>query len=130
MATIYTAELTPSKKEFVTAWLDKQFWGGSGEPELVGTYRFDDTSGEVGFEGFVVKRDDRILHLPMTYRAAPLDGAEDYLITRTQHSVLGERWVYDAIDRKSTRLNSSHVSISYAVFCLKKKNIYSQVATD
>src|SRR5207249_8946410 len=30
-------------------------------------------------------------------------------------------------DRKSTRLNSSHVSISYAVFCLKKKkhNIYS-----
>src|SRR5699024_12232525 len=27
------------------------------------------------------------------------------------------------IDRKSTRLNSSHVSISYAVFCLKKKNI-------
>src|SRR5207245_11758900 len=33
-----------------------------------------------------------------------------------------------AVDRKSTRLNSSHGSISYAVFCLKKKNkskIYS-----
>src|SRR5437868_8127381 len=28
---------------------------------------------------------------------------------------------YHAPDRKSTRLNSSHVSISYAVFCLKKK---------
>src|SRR5207302_3338538 len=28
----------------------------------------------------------------------------------------------DATDRKSTRLNSSHVKISYAVFCLKKKN--------
>src|SRR5699024_11416893 len=27
----------------------------------------------------------------------------------------------DRLDRKSTRLNSSHVSISYAVFCLKKK---------
>src|SRR5690554_7158785 len=27
-----------------------------------------------------------------------------------------------ALDRKSTRLNSSHVRISYAVFCLKKKN--------
>src|SRR5690554_8092175 len=27
-----------------------------------------------------------------------------------------------AVDRKSTRLNSSHVRISYAVFCLKKKN--------
>src|SRR5690606_41576937 len=29
------------------------------------------------------------------------------------------RWV--GLDRKSTRLNSSHVKISYAVFCLKKK---------
>src|SRR5690349_22996587 len=29
-----------------------------------------------------------------------------------------------AQDRKSTRLNSSHVEISYAVFCLKKKNNY------
>src|SRR5438067_8882757 len=28
-------------------------------------------------------------------------------------------------DRKSTRLNSSHVSISYAVFCLKKKNSHT-----
>src|SRR5690625_6149963 len=28
---------------------------------------------------------------------------------------------YDKLDRKSTRLNSSHVAISYAVFCLKKK---------
>src|SRR3712207_7391353 len=27
----------------------------------------------------------------------------------------------DALDRKSTRLNSSHANISYAVFCLKKK---------
>src|SRR3712207_7448814 len=27
-------------------------------------------------------------------------------------------------DRKSTRLNSSHANISYAVFCLKKKNFY------
>src|SRR5688572_30959122 len=30
--------------------------------------------------------------------------------------------VDDGIDRKSTRLNSSHSQISYAVFCLKKKN--------
>src|SRR5256885_7120958 len=28
------------------------------------------------------------------------------------------------VDRKSTRLNSSHLVISYAVFCLKKKNIH------
>src|SRR2546430_13234731 len=30
--------------------------------------------------------------------------------------------VEGAVDRKSTRLNSSHSQISYAVFCLKKKN--------
>src|SRR5690625_6599426 len=32
-----------------------------------------------------------------------------------------DRYVSAALDRKSTRLNSSHVAISYAVFCLKKK---------
>src|SRR5207253_11204096 len=32
----------------------------------------------------------------------------------------GHAWAWDS-DRKSTRLNSSHVAISYAVFCLKKK---------
>src|SRR5258707_2934391 len=30
--------------------------------------------------------------------------------------------VISSVDRKSTRLNSSHANISYAVFCLKKKN--------
>src|SRR3712207_8099194 len=30
-----------------------------------------------------------------------------------------------SLDRKSTRLNSSHANISYAVFCLKKKNNYT-----
>src|SRR5690606_41051254 len=32
-----------------------------------------------------------------------------------------------AVDRKSTRLNSSHVKISYAVFCLKKKTTTRQL---
>src|SRR5690625_6401858 len=32
-------------------------------------------------------------------------------------------------DRKSTRLNSSHVAISYAVFCLKKKKVTAQKNT-
>src|SRR5690348_18365373 len=44
---------------------------------------------------------------------------------RIPHS--GVPWVSPHEDRKSTRLNSSHPSISYAVFCLKKKkksNIY------
>src|SRR5438445_9354924 len=35
----------------------------------------------------------------------------------------------DVEDRKSTRLNSSHANISYAVFCLKKKNYRGQQPT-
>src|SRR3712207_8334203 len=44
----------------------------------------------------------------------------------------GDDWMYEvkldgyrALDRKSTRLNSSHANISYAVFCLKKKNTHT-----
>src|SRR5258708_36607416 len=36
---------------------------------------------------------------------------------------LEELWSRNLVDRKSTRLNSSHQIISYAVFCLKKKKI-------
>src|SRR5207249_6694931 len=48
------------------------------------------------------------------------------LARRNPHLFLIRAWTdFDLeqvrIDRKSTRLNSSHVSISYAVFCLKKK---------
>src|SRR5690625_6032229 len=39
------------------------------------------------------------------------------VINQSGHLMIG----IDAGDRKSTRLNSSHVAISYAVFCLKKK---------
>src|SRR5690606_40443344 len=45
-----------------------------------------------------------------------LDGAQRVVVERDQPHVAHVR------DRKSTRLNSSHVKISYAVFCLKKKN--------
>src|SRR5690349_22626367 len=38
----------------------------------------------------------------------------------------GER-AGDSADRKSTRLNSSHVEISYAVFCLKKKKVNNSI---
>src|SRR5438309_4595492 len=50
-----------------------------------------------------------------------LAGAERGLELRS--SALG-RMSAIPTDRKSTRLNSSHSSISYAVFCLKKKKIY------
>src|SRR3712207_7909564 len=38
---------------------------------------------------------------------------------------INTRQIADRQDRKSTRLNSSHANISYAVFCLKKKKKYS-----
>src|SRR2546426_3292027 len=38
-----------------------------------------------------------------------------------QALAMGRRGDADVVDRKSTRLNSSHLVISYAVFCLKKK---------
>ena len=38
-----------------------------------------------------------VLHVPMTYRGEPLDGADSQLIGTMDHSVLGPRWIYEAI---------------------------------
>src|SRR2546430_12099420 len=56
--------------------------------------------------------DDRLLPERLGERHRPLDGLGGGL--RVGHH-------FDELDRKSTRLNSSHSQISYAVFCLKKK---------
>src|SRR2546430_4651854 len=48
--------------------------------------------------------------------AQPLAGSDEVVMSLYLDPALLER------DRKSTRLNSSHSQISYAVFCLKKKN--------
>src|SRR2546430_13475638 len=47
--------------------------------------------------------------------------SEDIGRTTHSHPTLTEAVREAALDRKSTRLNSSHSQISYAVFCLKKK---------
>src|SRR5205814_8272577 len=50
-----------------------------------------------------------------------------FLLVALGQRLAGRRWVglllaaFVFLDRKSTRLNSSHLGISYAVFCLKKK---------
>src|SRR5690606_41662786 len=54
------------------------------------------------------------------------EGNNIYLLGTTRDELDGSAWagvLHDHLggDRKSTRLNSSHVKISYAVFCLKKK---------
>src|SRR3712207_8648216 len=46
----------------------------------------------------------------------------EQLGVRDHHLLAGKGADAGALDRKSTRLNSSHANISYAVFCLKKKN--------
>src|SRR3712207_8054498 len=54
-------------------------------------------------------------------------GEEQFMIWRRSYSTPpppiepGSQYSQDDEDRKSTRLNSSHANISYAVFCLKKK---------
>jgi hypothetical protein len=98
MAIIYKADLTPSKPELIGAWLDAQPWAGRGSGEILGAYRFDDPEGEVGVEMFLVRRGDRLLHLPLTYRGAPLPGHEEHLVGTLEHSVLGTRWVYDGTE--------------------------------
>src|SRR3712207_7046189 len=64
---------------------------------------------------------DRVLQAeqpPDDHRPArPRAGAAD-------HEPVAARLDRVAVDRKSTRLNSSHANISYAVFCLKKKNTH------
>src|SRR3712207_7752619 len=47
-------------------------------------------------------------------------GTRRWKATKSTASASGA-WCSRAVDRKSTRLNSSHANISYAVFCLKKK---------
>src|SRR5437870_7672274 len=58
------------------------------------------------------------------FRSGPQPGQNLMLVTERQELHRGETDFAVLIfgDRKSTRLNSSHVAISYAVFCLKKKN--------
>jgi len=103
MATIHTGTtLVPGKLELLADWLPRQPWyrGDGAEPQLgkAGGFRLDDPAGEVGIEFMVVidATTDTTYVVPMTYRAAPLEGADAALIGTTEHGVLGTRWVYDA----------------------------------
>lgn len=99
MALIHQAQLSPSKLETLGAWLPAQPWLDGADAStisLLGAYRFDDPAGEVGIETHLVgTANGRVLHVPVTYRDAPLDGAAAALIGTIEHSVLGTRWVYD-----------------------------------
>src|SRR5215813_11786485 len=61
------------------------------------------------------------LHDALPISGGPASAADARTLTPRALPLFAGR-VVAARDRKSTRLNSSHVRISYAVFCLKKKN--------
>src|SRR5207249_12112972 len=73
---------------------------------------------------FPTRRSSDLAFCPAPERIAPLIASS--VVTRSAASASSSTtWSFRAFslsgrDRKSTRLNSSHVSISYAVFCLKK----------
>ncbi|MCG0062358.1 1,4-alpha-glucan branching protein [Streptomyces tricolor] len=103
MAVIHHTTLKPTKLELLTDWLPTRPWyrGGPDAPvlEKSGGFRLDDPEGEVGIE-FIVATDtsspERTAYLaPLTYRGAPLAGAEHALVGTMEHGVLGRRWVYD-----------------------------------
>src|SRR3954451_22866156 len=97
MALIHRATIRPTKAELLADWVPTQPWGER-EFELVGAYRFDDPDGEVGIETHVLASPDGdLLQVPLTYRGAPLAGAERFLVCTMEHSVLGPRWIYDAV---------------------------------
>src|SRR3712207_8826719 len=75
------------------------------------------------------KRVDLLLNVPARSRLKIETGEGEVVFSgdirsAEVHTVTGT--IAGVLDRKSTRLNSSHANISYAVFCLKKKtNIHS-----
>src|SRR5258707_11477992 len=74
---------------------------------------------------------DKLVMLELVSQEAHKKGLEKSATVQTQlamsrQEILAEAYVQEYVksnplDRKSTRLNSSHANISYAVFCLKKK---------
>ncbi|MEU6777504.1 1,4-alpha-glucan branching protein [Streptomyces sp. NPDC046759] len=103
MAVIHHTTLKPTKLELLTDWLPSRPWyrGGPDAPVLTrsGGFRLDDPAGEVGMEFMVVTDtstpEPSAYMVPLSYRGAPLDGAEHALVGTMEHGVLGRRWVYD-----------------------------------
>ncbi|MGW0769359.1 maltokinase N-terminal cap-like domain-containing protein [Streptomyces sp. NPDC002676] len=102
MALIHHTTLQPTKVELLAEWLPTRPWYRGGPAPVLdkaGGFRLDDPEGEVGME-FMVATDtadpERTAYLvPLTYRGAPLEGAEQALVGTMEHGVLGKRWVYD-----------------------------------
>src|SRR5438270_7803883 len=76
----------------------------------------------------MIRRPPRSTLFPYTtlFRSPTADDAASEILVCDPDGKATEFASISPIDRKSTRLNSSHSQISYAVFCLKKKNNRAQ----
>lgn len=99
------ATTTPEFRDFLPTWLSAQRWyvgppGATPVLERIGGLRFADPAGEVGIETWLLRdtAGERpvLYQVPLSYRGAPLPGAEDALLAQVRHSEHGMRWVYDA----------------------------------
>src|SRR5256885_3396426 len=91
-------------------------------------FRLFSTSVSIFFLFFfflMIRRPPRSTLFPYTtlFRSPPYAWGAACVVTRATTTLLSlfRVFVFGGLDRKSTRLNSSHLVISYAVFCLKKK---------
>src|SRR3712207_7477211 len=78
----------------------------------------------------MIRRPPRSTLFPYTtlFRSSTIEGISSFMFWLSEASATLDHFIFDTLsstdltkDRKSTRLNSSHANISYAVFCLKKK---------
>ena len=104
MAEIHTsASLSPTKLELLAGWMGRQRWyaakGSTPRLRKLWSWRLDDPAGQVGIETILVVDEAGpapvLYQVPLTYRAAPLEGGQSALVGTTEHTVLGRRWVYD-----------------------------------
>src|SRR5690606_40533145 len=65
---------------------------------------------------------EEFIHHNLVLRQGPVPATAAFSYRVRSPEDLDKAVAWFSEDRKSTRLNSSHVKISYAVFCLKKKN--------
>src|SRR5690625_4366841 len=83
-----------------------------------------DSMGEAGEAWLLLEQENPLNHVYIVHSEKPDDVGNIAETVESFNNVqevnYGQDYV-DRLDRKSTRLNSSHVAISYAVFCLKKK---------
>src|SRR5699024_2124688 len=106
--------------DYLLTYYDRGFSANPYDADQDRTYSMDalpqefPTSGTGDFRSpaLTIKNSDGTYSCDLRYQS--------HRITKGKYGLPGLPAVY-AADRKSTRLNSSHVSISYAVFCLKKK---------